>query len=272
MLRPAFAIFFSLALTGCIFLVDSLPDGTSTTCQLTTPPYSSGTNACKTCITSNCQSTLNVCCADSTCQAQLNNVDSCANQDGCSALAAAGGTEGATSDLIACIASECGSSCSGIDAAPADGSSTSCSGCKTRCASNGDGRSCSCVAATGSVSGNQVACTNGSFGRSVCCASQDYPSVSESTCVCEAVVCDDSAGYCACQRGSPGSATVGTCTPPSGGTGTCCLSVNGALCTCDPNDPCDQVDETPVEQCSAASLGCAPTANDDQSVTSCSVL
>lgn len=254
-LRPAFAMVFSLALTGCIFLVDSLPDGTSTTCQLTTPQFSSGTTVCKTCITDNCQKTLDVCCGDSTCQAQLNNVDSCANEEGCTSLAQAGGTEGATSDLIACIASECGGECSGIDAAPAKDGSTTCTSCGPTCTVSSDATECSCAVLP--TNGTSVNCPSSKFaGASVCCASKNYPSVASGSCACQALTCDDSGdGVCSCQLGSFGAGNTTSCFP-SGSASSCCMSADRSSCSCDPSNDCSGAGEMTVDYCSTTQWSC----------------
>ncbi len=272
MLRPAFAIVFALALTGCVFLVDSLPDDTSTTCHLTTPPFSSGDNACKTCITTNCQTPLNACCGDTTCQAQLDNVDSCASESGCAALAAAGGTEGATTDLISCIANACGSSCSGIDAGPAnDASTSSCSACKTSCVRSSTEQECSCVVPSASQPGNTVNCDDETFTNSICCASTGWPSVANGSCACETLFCDDNGGdsYCSCQLGS-GSGDVSSCYPGSSGASSCCVSADQRSCTCDPNNPCDQTGETSVDHCGTDTMPCSTSGSRPTLVSTCS--
>ncbi|MEO7109632.1 MAG: hypothetical protein ABI183_04255 [Polyangiaceae bacterium] len=269
-LRPAVAIVFSLALTGCIFLVDSLPDGTSTTCQLTTPAYSSGTSACKTCITGNCQKLLDVCCGDSSCQAQLNNVDSCANQDGCSALAKAGGTEGATSDLISCIANACGTDCYGIDAGPADGSTSTCTDCRTSCVRSAADHDCTCVSPTSSTPANNVTCDDETFTSLVCCASNGWPSVANATCACETLYCDDNGGggICTCQLGVSGSGDVSYCYPSSAPT--CCISADKRTCTCDLEESCDQAGETSVDHCGTDTTQCPMGGSRPNLVSTCS--
>ncbi len=269
MLRPAFVIVFSFALTGCIFLVDSLPDGTSTTCNLTTPPFTDGTNACKTCITDSCQHLLDVCCGDSTCQAQLSNVDSCANEDGCSALASAAGTEGPTSDLIACIAGNCGKDCYGIDAGPAtDSSSSSCgSSCAPTCNFNSDDSECTCSVLQNSTGVTSV-CPASKFSASVCCASPGYAVTLGSTCACENIYCEDNGDFCSCELGVTGSGGSTSCFP-SGGASQCCLSADRSSCTCDPNDACDQQGETSVDDCTTENWSCPATGARTQSVSSC---
>lgn len=258
-LRPAFAIFFSLGLTGCIFLVDSLPDDTSTTCNLTTPPFSDGTNACKTCITNSCQSALNSCCGDTACQAQLNNVDSCANGEGCSTLAQAGGTEGATSDLISCIENNCGTKCYGIDAGPAsDGSTSACIGaCPPVCVSTSDQSECSCSVGS-QKSGNTVTavCPSSSNSNSVCCATSEYPGVVGGSCTCQALYCEDEGdGICNCELGATGSSTTTSCFP-SGGSSSCCLSADRGSCSCDPSNDCSGSGELAVEYCATDQWTC----------------
>lgn len=259
-LRALVTSMIAASATGCVFLVDSLPDGVSSTCRL-----ASDGGSCATCIVQNCQSELDACCGDDACKAVLPSADKCASTSDCADLAS-GGNAGKTGDFVRCVSQSCARACSGIDGdGSADGSS--CPSCETDCpVPNSAG--CICAAASSTYPGNTTECSANNVDNSVCCATPGYPSSAGGSCACTQVYCSETDGICSCSIGTSvvGATNLGECFPTQG---QCCVSTDTGDCTCDPSAACDGPNDQLVDRCDLTTIPCPQSSGRTDKTSTC---
>lgn len=258
--RALVGLVLAASATGCVFLVEPLPDGLTSTCKFS----SDAGTACEACILQYCQKQLDSCCADDACKAALSSADKCATEDECADFAAAGDA-GTTGDLLGCVSGACRSACFG-DAGARDGST--CAGCMTDCALPND-VGCGCKAASAAYPANANDCSSGDVENGLCCESSGYPTAASSTCSCVRVYCnDDGQGTCTCAIGSQvvGSGTdVSECFPS---TGTCCLTSSTGDCICG-DVACDASGEVAVSHCGVDTITCPTDSAETLATSTC---
>ena len=218
---------------GCILLVDSSPTGDvfATTCG-----FAHSDTACGQCIASSCQSAIDACCKDATCQQHLGALDTCAGGD-CTAL---------ENDLAValrpvgdCVMPACAAACAFTYA-----DSTNCT------TGPGPGVTCHCTIPQQGAPANTTKCGPPKGG--LCCATTGWPA-GTTTCSCVAPVCSTYANGCACESSPQNTSPtfyVSSCTSAH-----CCLRTDGS-CFCS-TDSCfsDEIDVGTT--CTPADVTCS---------------
>lgn len=246
-MRAFAAIVLAASVSSCILLVDSLPDGVSSTCHL-----AKDSGACSACIETSCSSQLDACCGDDACKGTLGALDDCADGDCASFESAA--TSGKSADLLACMRASCKGSCSDVGDGGSITGDAACPGCKTDCARGTD--NCGCSSAAGGRPANSVSCTSDTFDNSICCGTIDWPNVPGGSCACEQVNCyDDGSGTCECYLNATmvGGTRTTSC---FSGEGSCCLRPDSGDCICSTGLSCDGTNEVQVSSCDTSTFTC----------------
>lgn len=215
-----------VSLVGCILAVD--PERFGTTCH-----FEGEATQCGACIVAHCQQPLNDCCRDASCEAVVDAIDGCAaNADqGCATVRA----DAPRFDVAKCIVDACDEVCSTREG-------TSQTACKEPLLA--PGAACSCQVAGGAAA-NDVVCNQRAFPDTICCAPEDWPAAGLE-CTCKPVGCSSTTDGCICITANSVPERR-TCDSTK-----CCVFEDQCIC----GRSCF-VQETPVESCSVATLGCA---------------
>jgi hypothetical protein len=236
-------------LTGCILLVSPSTGGEA--CR-----FSGASTACGACIEDECQSPVNACCDEASCEsAVMPLVDGCASKQdsSCTTLAAAAASH-AASKLASCVKEKC----RGLCAAFSGTSETSCGE-----PALGGGQTCSCV---DSDAPNTLVCSAAVYPHTLCCAPSDWPKLGEQ-CDCLPSGCVPIEGGCSCSLVGDTAGNVSAECP--GGVGVhCCkgtIPSEGSVCRCTP--AACEMGQTEVKSCGLKDLACG---SGEISVPSCS--
>ncbi len=259
--RTGLAVALSLAATSCVFLVDSLPDGTTSSCNLSTDA-----SVCAICIETSCKTQLDACCGDDSCRGLLIDADECAKDEYCGSLASAGAS-GKGADFVGCIQASCGASCRGIGEAGSTGDASSCTGCDTTCTTGSTG-ACACAPATSAKPGNSVVCPTYQLDNPICCETPGWPTSGQ--CECVSIYCSESNGYCQCSIGAyvEGATNLSSCSANQLDD-ICCFDTASGNCTCGSGFDCSN-SEVQVSECSASTMTCPTSSALSKKTTQCS--
>jgi hypothetical protein len=186
---------------GCIFFVGDPGPLQSKRCGFKGDTGMSATT-CGSCIASSCQSAVDACCTSSSCQGDLNYLDSCAGSADADSTAATAcytlttqevfnDPSGAFATLGSCVQQNCASKCAGSSEAglPTTG---------VTCTSSNQG--CSCVA-TSLAPPTTSDCEQALFMNGTCCGDTGYPAAPGTSCTCAAAAyacATDAIGECDC--------------------------------------------------------------------------
>jgi hypothetical protein len=250
-----------LTSSGCILLVGGGGLET-TTCQ-----FQGNDTTCGSCIAAHCQTEVNACCLDSTCDGNLGYLDGCASSG--DAVSCAYLTSGSLlvpsakfGSLSQCVTRECSTCGTGSTSSFDSGLGPPGIGCTV------ETDSCFCTNSA-TASGKGVTCDPTTIENSVCCASYGWPAsdagagVLQPVCSCTKVGCTVSADICSCSANADATedGDLASCSPSFGP-----CYVSDGLCSC-LADASSGAFGTPVKDCSPPNTGCY---NNYTQVKSCS--
>jgi hypothetical protein len=253
------AAFLGMAMQpACIFFVGDPGPLQSKRCGFKGDVGPSATS-CGSCIASSCQSAVDACCASSSCQGDLNYLDSCAGSGDSTACytlmtqdVVFNDPSGAFATLGSCVQQNCASKCTGSSDA---GLALDTNGPATGVTCSGSSQSCFCSEPSQGPAG--PSCTASQFNNGVCCAQTGYPS-NFATCTCAPYACgNDGVGDCYCSANPEDIVDMSpTLSCDDGGGGVCCIN-NEGLCACSASTPSCTGTSSKVSVCSP-SAGAGP--------------
>ena len=227
--RIALAGALAGSLASCVLLVS--PQSFGEHCR-----FEGETTPCGQCIRTRCEADVDGCCRESSCDATLAAVESCAAGDvaTCDAVTSLRASAVTTKAAVGrCLDERCRAECS----APSARS-------KTRCLipTFGRGETCSCTLST---TPNDVTCSEGALPQAICCAPEGWPAEGL-RCTCKAPSCGATNDGCRCILGdAPSEGNL--CSAKI-----CC--VRNDVCAC--SSAACLAGERSVPSCERAELGC----------------
>jgi hypothetical protein len=213
-------VFSSLA--SCILFVS--PEEYGSTCR-----FVGEETQCGACVATKCRPDIDACCRDVTCDADMEQLESCAefHDSSCTTV------KSTARSLASCVTRECDAVCGHLTGST-----------KTNCREPrlGEGSACTCSAG-GEL--NDFVCNTRAFPNTVCCKPEGWPAAGLA-CACRPLNCTPTADGCFC--------SLGDFTPKESECDGvhCCVDKDKCTCRADECLPF----ETPVESCTAAALGC----------------